>query len=266
VGKGRPSSQRINQSVKTGELRKAKSIKEILMRINTVSRLFLLVLGFSMANTLLSPIYAQQPAVEQTVGLPKPLAEDDVTRLRQGAAAALAGFDSLPDEVSFKSLGFSSAAELSVAQVGYPIQTAHVDLNQLATYAGQPAASLIQQGGVRVPVFVNGEVRSIVSMSYGGKVGGIGRPNMARLVTRALQAVSSASNAPIESLVVLEIPALYKIFIARSTGTQIWLTPVADTLKSGSQPGEEQKAEAVFALLRPLAESTLVLNLSQAPR
>jgi|HubBroStandDraft_6_1064221.scaffolds.fasta_scaffold616529_1 hypothetical protein len=234
------------------------------MRINTVSRFLLVLGGLSMANSLLAPVYAQQPPVRPAVGLPKPLAEDDVTRLRQGAVAALAGFNSLANEVTFKSLGFSSSAELSGAQVGFPMQTVYVDLNQLATYAGQPAASIIQQGGLLVPVLVNGEVRSIVSVSYGGTVDGIGRPNMARLVTQTLEAVSRASNAPIESLVVLKIPALYKTFIARSTGSQIWLTPVADTLKSGSHPGEEQKAEVVFALLRPVAESTFGSNLSQA--
>jgi hypothetical protein len=151
-----------------------------------------------------------QRSEEPSPGLPTPLAAQDVDSARAAAAAALVRFGPSAAAGDYRSLGFTSPAELTTASVGVPLQIAFVPLDKLAAFSSaQDAGTLITSGGgLIVPVLVGAEVRCAVFLksSASGYVGiGIGQPHMAQLISQTMDAVAAEKNASPRSSVVYPV-------------------------------------------------------------
>ena len=181
-------------------------------------------------------------------------------------AAAKASLETLAKVVGQgdpEARGFHSVDEArsAIPAAGLPMYM--VGLDGLKAYgAGQdPHALLIDQEAVMFPITVGGDVRSaVVLKKRAGDVweaASFGHKNIAKAAHTSRTGVFTArSISDTTSFFVVGIPTLGARFLGHDENGQLMLTPLNDVPGTSLHAGQTQNANAVLAVLHPLALTT----------
>jgi hypothetical protein len=184
------------------------------------------------------------------------------TNVKETEAIASRSLDTLRQLVNsgnFKNMGFESAEEAAGATLGEPIAVSMVTLEDLRAYqsGADPEKLLKPSDKVIYPVSLKDQVRSSITVqktNEGWKTTELGRPNLAKLLTSALQRSSAANQVPANAHFAVQIPALNAYFTAYRANGKLMLTSVIDDAGLNLAAGKTLPAEEVFGALAPIAQ------------
>jgi hypothetical protein len=153
-----------------------------------------------------------------------------------------------------KALGLPSPDEIEGAEVGAPMRTVHVRLDELRVYDGRsPADALLHEGPVVTRlVRVGGQVQSTLVQSNARgswETVQMGDRTRATALDRVIAGLSGTSGVDPDSLFLVKIPALGLDFAAYRSGNQLLLASLFDAPAFSLQAGQALAAEQVFASL-----------------
>ena len=174
------------------------------------------------------------------------------------AQRSLAALQEITTEQTYKGLGFESPEEVKSATLGSPLQVFTVRLDALRDYQPQtdPNSLLVDSHQIIYPVIVGGQQRSSMTMrELDGKwqVASFGKPTLTKALVQTRQRHIESTKVPIESVFVVNIPALNLHFIGRRDGSALLLTPLASDPSLKVEEGQSIEAQAVFNTLAPRA-------------
>ncbi len=182
----------------------------------------------------------------------------EIGETKEAAARALATFQKLGRQTSFKAMGFESADEMSGATLDEPLPVFMVELNDLRGYqAGSDPNTLLKPiDKVIYPVKTGTQVRSSIILQKGKegwKASDFGGPNFARLVTRARDESVKATGLPLSAYFVVQAPALNAYFLAYRQDDKLMLASLVDDPGLNLRAGTASPAEQVFGDLSVVA-------------
>jgi hypothetical protein len=182
----------------------------------------------------------------------------DIGETKEAAAQALATFQKLGKQTSFRAMGFESADEMSKATLDEPLQVFMVELNDLRGYqAGSDPNKLLKPiDKVIYPVKTGAQVRSSIVLQKrkeGWKASDFGGPNFARLVTQARDESVKATSLPLTAYFVVQAPALNAYFLGYRQNDKLMLTSLIDDPALNLRAGTPLPAEQVFGDLSAVA-------------
>jgi len=153
-----------------------------------------------------------------------------------------------------RELGLPSAAEIDGAEVGVPMRTVHVRLDELRVYDGRsPADALLHEGPVVTRlVRVGGQVQSALVQSNARgswETVQMGDRTRATAIDRVMTTLSGSSGVDPDSLFLVKIAALGLDFVAYRSGNQLLLASLFDAPAFGLQVGQPAPAEQVLGSL-----------------
>jgi hypothetical protein len=130
-----------------------------------------------------------------------------------------------------------------------------VRLDELKAYTpgADPAPLLHDTGSLVLPVMVGGRVRSAVTVAKvegGYRTVSVGDESMARAL--AIHGAPSPGAGP-EELLIVRVPAMRLIFVARRRPGPLMLVPLADDVRLGLKAGTAVPAATLFERLAPMA-------------
>jgi hypothetical protein len=174
---------------------------------------------------------------------------------RAAAAATLRDLSAGARDTRARELGLTEADDAQRTEAGEPIREYLVRLDELRRFrrGRDPAKLLHATGGFLVPVVVEGEVRSGITVAQqdgGYAVVAYGDRNLSRRISAQL-AGAPREAAREESYV--HIPALHVAFVGRTVGRAFSLVPIVDDPRFGFETGKPLPAHVVFERLAPLA-------------
>jgi len=161
--------------------------------------------------------------------------------------------DAAEDEEFAKDLGFTSAEEMSHAQLGSPLRIWSVPLDRLRTFqpGDDPNNLLVDTRLVLFPVVVNGRTLSSITVQddtesgQGWRVAQKGAPNL-------VQKIQQQSPPPSSFLV--SIAPLGLRFLGDRKEGQFVLFAIYPDKRLNLEPGDERPAQKVFVDLSPIAK------------
>jgi hypothetical protein len=182
----------------------------------------------------------------------------EIGETKEAAAQALATFQKLGRQTSFKAMGFESADEMSAATLDEPMPVFMVELNDLRGYqAGSDPNKLLKPiDKVIYPVKTGAQVRSSIILQKskeGWKASDFGGPNFARLVTRARDESVKATSLPLTAYFVVQAPALNAYFLGYRQDDKLMLVSLIDDPALNLRAGTALPAEQVFEDLSAVA-------------
>ncbi len=171
-------------------------------------------------------------------------------RARDAARHALRDFSGAVSRGRRKAFGLEDGEDGSQLEVGDPVGSYYVRLDELRAYtAGQSPRPLLHRGRrYLVPIVYKGVVRSTVVLTrvkQQWKGVGFGAPEVMRAVRRTIGALSTRGLPPRAFLV--RVRALRLAFIGHLQDNQVYLTPlsVGRGRLSGPRPASEVLLELV---------------------
>jgi len=176
----------------------------------------------------------------------------------EAAEDALRSLRNLATEQTYRKLGFESLRELDHMTLGAAMPVYFVGLRDLRNYRpGALPGELLADVRERLyPILVGGKVRAALGMSMEGKswqANSFGQPRLARSLERVRsQLLASAAHEPSDYFVV-EIPALYLVFVGRREGGRLFLTHVQNETDLDFKAGETELGEELVAKLAEVA-------------
>jgi len=176
----------------------------------------------------------------------------------EAADDALQNLRNLATEKTYRKLGFESLQELDRMRLGTPLPVYFVGLKDLQDYRpGSSPDGLRSDVQERLyPILVDGKVRAALGMSMKGnrwQASTFGQPRLARSLERIRsQLLTSAAHESSEYFVV-EVPALYLMFLGRREGTRLFLTHVQSETDLEFSAGETEVGEELVAKLTAVA-------------
>ena len=173
---------------------------------------------------------------------------------QQAATDALGVLQKLVNQQNYRAMGFDSVDEVKQAQLGQPLPTFNIGLDQLKGYqTGANANSFLTQNSETIyPVTVNGQVKSSVTVVQ--KAGGYEPSSFGNAeIVKALSRYRTGENAANDFVV--RVPALNMYFLAKRVENRLFLTPIVDDPRLKLKVGEEVPAEIVLEQLAPIAKA-----------
>ncbi len=173
------------------------------------------------------------------------------------AQQSLGAFAQLVNEGNYRLLGFESVDEVKTARAEAPIPVYMVRLDSLRAFTrgSDTAAILTPLEKAIVPVSVQGEVRSSVTVELrGGKwtAEGFGAPKLARALSKARK--DASASAPSDTYFAVHVAALSSYFLGHRTAGRLMLTTIVDDTYLKVPAGRTLPADDVFATLAAVAQ------------
>ena len=180
-----------------------------------------------------------------------------IKEINNVAQQSLSVLAQLVTETNYRTLGFESASEAKAARAEspFPIYMVRLDSLRAFTRGSDPAALLTPLDKAIVPLSVQGEVRSSVTVELRGSkwtAEGFGSPKLARALSKARK--DASASAPADSYFAVHVAALNSYFLGHRAGGRLMLTTVVDDANLKLPAGRTLAAEEIFATLATVAQ------------
>jgi hypothetical protein len=185
-------------------------------------------------------------------------AQPDIVQARAIALQSLAALQRPGGAGALEASVSIAQADLPQAKLDEGIPVSFVRLDELKAYTGVNATALVKPLQKFIfPIAIGTSVRSSVVVEKIGErwqTTRVGAPAIARAYSQARTVGAVASATPAASYFAVEVPALNAYFVARRSDGNILLSSVFDDPALLLRKGEEKPADAVFAILAPVAK------------
>lgn len=174
----------------------------------------------------------------------------------EAAAKSLADFQAAVNADNAEALGFQSTDEVARATLGATLPVAVLTTGRLGAWDSNSAPNeLWISGGLALyAVTVDGEVRSSIEVARVGNSAWQGDRFGAPHLVTAIAALAAPGD------VVVEVPEMNLVFLARGTGPALTLVPVFDSPELALVAGQPSAAKDVLATLRAHRPEPSTLN------
>jgi hypothetical protein len=178
------------------------------------------------------------------------------------ATQSLSTLSNLATKDTYASLGFQSLDEVAKAKLGSPVSVYMIQLDELkkADLAADPKSLMHDMKERLFPVHVGGSTRTALVVRQGTdgtwKLVSVGDAQSVKLLDGA-RALHSKATGKSHEYILVKIPAIYQMFLARTDGEgkMHLITLHEDKAMGAAKKGEERPARTVLELLQKYAQS-----------
>ena len=173
---------------------------------------------------------------------------------QQAATDALGVLQKLVNDQNYRAMGFDSVDEVKQAQLGQPLATFNIGLDQLKGYQTGANANSVLNPEFRNDLPGHGEWSSEVLSHRGPESTRVYALQLRECRNRqGLSRYRTGDNAANDFVV--RVPALNMYFLAKRVENRLFLTPIVDDPRLKLKVGEEVPAEIVLEQLVPIANA-----------